>query len=226
MSMYDGFGDDFCPEYFEEPGEADLVIQKAKDDLYGLLKQEVRETLQNVSEAKNTLKNVQSQVREAKADLERMKFKFKQERERFEKAKDTDIPKEYLSRMVRAVVGDYAPGDTVWTIKRTGSTKTCPMCHGEKRLIAWITEANVTITCPKCNGTGCIYVYDKPEAVERKISEIHLKLCFSKDRANYWNKECIYLDHDDYTTDLKRIYPTKEAAEAAIAKEKANEKAD
>lgn len=220
--MFEEYG-----EYFSQPSEVDLIIDEAKEKLNALLTEEVKQTMEQASEAKRTLEQIQREIRKAEYKLGNLKLEHQREEEKWEKLDQYRMPRQYIKKLVEAVAGDFAPGDTVYAIKSKFTAIPCPLCQGRKKVECTVVDrpGSIMLTCPTCSGLGRkneLSEYVK----ECKVSQVRMKLCFDSDRVCYWDKECVFLDNQDYNTDIKNIFHTKEEAEKALAERMAKEETE
>lgn len=206
-------------EYLTEPGDAELIICEAKARLEGLFTEQVQATLDEAKNAEEKLARLKCEI----AGLENKKTALIDElhaKENLIVETDKQVPQKYVNAFVRDAIGDFAPGDTVWVLQYKQHRVCCPTCNGAKKILASINGTDTYVQCPSCNGYGTI---DEGgwNAVEKKISEIDLTLCFSESYKHLgaWSLNCIRLYGEDISHSKKSLYKTKEEAEAA-AKEK------
>lgn len=204
-------------EYFGEPSAADSVILKAKEDLFGLLKNESRDLLEKVAKANEELDALQSDIVSAKYELQSIKADQIRERKKLDELKNGWLPKELVQRFVHDATGDFAPGDTVYTIKTTVRQKECPLCAGTKNVSASIHGQIFDIKCPECSGYGQKSEYTH-SVDERRVAEVRLKLCFEERRINRWSSDVVYLAGNDFCSDPKDLYSSREEAEEEARK--------
>lgn len=217
------FEDDYN-EVFTEPSKADEIISKAVDDLSAFLtdtaKAAISEALdaeRKQKEASDELKKTEREIEYAKNKLLDIEGRIEYALKREDETEIRDIPRKYLSRMVREAIGSYAPGDKVWGFNPVTNRIKCPLCHGEKKVDATINGNVTRIKCPDCNGYG-FNLKTQYHVKETKIKEIRLTLCFNEERAMYWNHENIYLYGFEQSIPLDSIFATREEAEKALEK--------
>lgn len=220
MNPYDDFDfDDICvgPEdIFESLSEAEQVVERAKHELYDLLKADIKNTLQEAVAAKKELTKLHNEVASTRYEAGKWKKKIEQEKARFEQAKDFEIPKMYLDRIVRNYTGGLAPGDTVYVIEKENQYEICPKCKGAKKVEAILDGETVPVSCPVCDGRGKISVLFPPKVAEKKVTGVYLKLCFENGRVGIWNTDNVFLDKSDWGEDPKKIYRTQQEAQEAL----------
>lgn len=209
----DGIGPD---DIFESLSDAEQVVERAKQELYDLLKEDIKGTLKQAASARKELSELKNEIAHARYESGKWEKKIEEEKSRFDQAKDFDIPKMYLDRIVRNMTGNLAPGDKVYVIKRDGSYKKCPKCKGNKRIDAVIEGETVSVKCPECDGSGSKYIKEPPRIEEKTVTEVYLKLCFKGNRVCVWREDTVFLDNSEWNTEIKDIYQTPEAAEAAL----------
>lgn len=217
--MFEEYG-----EYFSEPSEVDLIIDEAKEKLNALLTEEVKQTMEQAKAAKKSLEKIQGEIREAKISLGNLVAEHKRQEQKWENLDQYRMPRQYIKKLVEAVAGDFAPGDTVYAIRTRYGKKDCPMCHGEKTLEGTVTDRPglITFSCPTCKGLG--YLEDRRLYVEEtKVTSVDVKLRFRDDRVSYWSNDCLYLGNREYSTRPEDIFHTKEEAEKALAERMARE---
>ena len=208
-------------EYFSAPSEADAIIDEAQEKLNNLLTEEVKQTMKKAKEAECNLEKLQKEIREAEYRLGNLKLEHQREEKKWETIDQYRMPRQYIKKLVEAVAGDFAPGDTVYALAVDFQNEECPLCHGSKEVECKIADSQevISIDCPTCKGRG--FMRKRIDCVkERKVSSIYMKLCFDEGSVRYWSKDCVYLDNRDYSTDIKNIFHTKEEAEKALAERK------
>lgn len=220
MNPFDDFDFDdmeISPEdVFESLSDAEQVVESAKQQLYDILKDDIKSTLKEADSARKELSSMKNELAHARYEAGKWDKKIEEEKARFEKARDFDIPKMYLDRIVRNLTGNFAPGDTVYVIEKKSCYETCPKCKGAKKVDAIIDGETVSVSCPVCDGRGRVDVYFPPSVVEKKVTGVYLRLCFEKDRVCPWNTDNVFLNETDYGVDPKKIYRTSEDARAAL----------
>lgn len=221
MNPFDDFDFDdmdmIGPEdIFESLSEAEQIMERAKQGLYDLLKEDIKSTMKEAASSRKELSSLRNEIAHAKYECGKWEKKLEEEKTRFEQAKDFDIPKMYLDRIVRNMTGNFAPGDKVYVLERKGAYEKCPKCKGKRRIDAIIDGETVSIKCPECDGSGSKYIKDPAKVQEKTVTGIYLRLCFGKERVNIWNTDCIFLDNSDWSTAKEKIYRTPEEAEAAL----------
>lgn len=214
---FDDDMDGICPEdIFESLSDAEQVVERAKQGLYDLLKEDIKSTLKEAAAARKELSDLTNKIAHAKYEVKIWEKKIEDEKEKFERAKDFDIPKMYMDRIVRNLTGGFAPGDKAYVIETEGAYKKCQKCNGNRRIDAVIDGETYSVKCPECDGSGSIYAKNPPHVKEKTVTGVYLTLCFAKDRVGLWSRDNIYLDNSEWSTEPKDIYTTREAAEAAL----------
>ena len=208
--MFEDYEDIFC-----QPSEAEEVIDEALGKLRELFTDNVKNTIEEAKNATEQLVGLTQRLRETEWKLKESEAKLGAAEKKFEEAELRDMPRKYIHRFVEEATGGYAPGDTVWVINKRGERRTCETCGGAKKVDAVINGKVHSCDCPTCRGYGAVTVYS--DVVEQKtVQEVRLMLCFEESRANYWSTDSVFLDHCDYSTKPDRIFPTEEAARAAL----------
>lgn len=202
-------------EYYTEPSEAELIIEEAKEKLLNLLTDEVKETMDKVAKAKKQLEKLNGDIQDKGWKLKHLTEKIADMETRLELAETKEMPKKYIAKFVKDATGDFAPGDKVWYLQYKPLRTDCPDCHGKKKVTANVLGKETEVTCPTCDGYGYIRK-DDYEIVEKRVSEVKLKLCFYEDRVNYWSRECVYLNGHESYTKPEHIFKTKEEAEEKL----------
>lgn len=203
-------------DVFESLSEAEQVVDMAKQQLFDLLKEDIKSALQEAASARKELSSLKNELAHVRYEARKWEKKIAEEKARFERAKDFDIPKMYIDRIVRNLTGNFGPGDTVYVIEKENHYDTCPKCKGAKKVEAIIDGEAFSVSCPACSGCGRIATYDPPSVVGKKVNEVRLRLCFKKDRVCPWNTENVFLDGWEWSVDPKKIYRTPEEAWAAL----------
>ena len=128
------------------------------------------------------------------------------------KADKYDMPRKYIDAFVRDITGYYAPGDKVFVLESKVNRIECNKCSGKKNVKAIIKGEESMIECPKCKGyVSVAEYYDIIE--EKEITNVHLKLCFEKNRVAIWTSDSVYLKGKEYATKPEKIFKTYEDAE-------------
>lgn len=202
-------------EMFSDVEGANAIIEQARADLHALLTDEVKDIIHEAANAKEELDKLQTELRSVKWLIRQKQIELAKMKEECEQAETRDIPRKYIDKFVRDATGYFAPGDTVWHLTSMYKRIHCDLCNGKKDVLANIGTELIKIRCPACSGYGEKTITEKV-VEQRKVANVHLELCFSSDRVNYWNTKCVYLDRDEYNTDVKSIFRTEEEALAAL----------
>lgn len=210
MTMFEDYEDIFCA-----PSEAEEIIDKALGDLKALFVDNVKNTIEEAKSATEQLEVLTQQLRKTQWRLKEAEQKLAATEKKFEESELRDMPRKYINRFVEEVSGGYKPGDTVWVIEREVERISCKTCDGLKEVTALINGVESRITCPTCKGYGADSKYT--DVIEhREVREVRVKLCFDKYRANYWSTDSVFLAGQDWSTSPEKIYPTEDAARAAL----------
>ncbi len=213
----DPFDDD---ELFDQPSEADAIIQKAQADLEAVFRQAIKDTIEKGKQAHSTLEDLQDEIAGAESELRRIKGELAAAKEKMEHIDKREMPKRYIDAFVRETTGFYAPGDLVWIVSSRCKKRTCPLCMGAKKVRVVGESVEDLIKCPRCNGSGSLTA-NEYFAKQEEIGTVRLTLCFDKNRVREWSSECVYLKGHEYHVDIKWIYKTEQEAQAqADAKNK------
>jgi len=202
-------------EYYYEPSAADAIICEAKEQLLSLLTEEAKSTLSSAVKAKEELRKLDNEICYAKQRLNDIVWQQKREEEKLANMKNHSLPREFVKRIVTNLTGDYAPGDTVFIIASHTQYDKCPMCNGAQKVSAIIGEDRYDVQCPRCNGYGQVHT-DSHQVVEKKVSEVRVKLCFEADRVNRWSTDSVFLNGCDFSISPENLYRTTEDAEKAM----------
>ena len=206
--------------YYEEPSIADEIIDRAVNEIRDYIVDTAKSALSEYKKAESEKDAIQDEIHKAQYELYRTREDIERAKNELIKEK-RDMPSKYIREFVREATGNLAPGDKVYVLK--GQYETCAFCKGTGTVFASISGLgeNVKVNCPKCNGSMGRY-RARATVEEDEVKEVRLKLCFEKNRANYWSTDCVYLCRNgqaDYATPAKNIFLTREEAEAALAKE-------
>lgn len=219
MDWEDIFEDDWdaAPEdLFEAVGKAEEAVREAEGKLRELLKDRVKNVLKEAAGAEKALAGIRAEIAAEKRERKRWESEAAREKEEFEKLKDFDIPKRYISRIVKNMTGNLAPGDTVYKIEYDTGYRKCRKCGGKKKIRVIIDGEEARVKCPECDGSGAVFYRENPHIEEKTVSDVCLSLCFGKDRVCPWNYKNIFLEGKETSTPMKELYLTREAAESAL----------
>ena len=226
MNPFDDFGfeeelEDFdLEDMFDDMGAAEKVVAQAQQQLSELLKDGIKKTIADAAQARKELADLARQITKARCELLKWQREAAKAQEEFEKARDFDIPKKYIDRIVHNLTGDFAPGDKAYVVKRDRERRTCPMCNGEKKVHATIAGEVISVQCPNCDGKGVVYQELPPVIEEKTVTEVRLTLCFKKDRVSLWNTENLYLSGSEWSVSPRNVYHSPEEARAAMEAKK------
>lgn len=202
-------------KYLSEPSEVDKIIEEMKDELHELITDEAKEMMETYRKAENELSDLNGQITRKKRDIKNLQEELKELEEKQIKTDKYDMPRKYIDAFVRDITGYFAPGDKVFIIDNKSKRIQCDKCKGEKKVKAIIEGEEITIECPKCRGYGSVLEYS--EAIEEKtIDDVHLKLCFKKDRVRVWTSDSVYVRGQEYAIKPNEIYKTYEEAEKSL----------
>ena len=207
----DFYGEDDY-ELFDDLSEVDEIIGNAMADITSRFKQNVKDAIAEAKECEsklNTYKNelawLEHQINDKKEEVESLKRKA-------DEAEYTEIPRKYLARMVKSAINSYAPGDKVWTYNAEFIRNDCDACNATGKVRVNLCGKETDVQCPKCKGRKFIDHHNY-SPVQKTVSSVNLKLCFYKDRVNYWSLDNIYLNGSDYSTSPNCIFETQEEAQ-------------
>lgn len=202
-------------EYLSEPSEVDKIIEEMKDKLHGLITDEAKDMMEDYRNAKEEICVLNREVSRKKIEINTLQQKINELETQYEQIDKYKMPKKYIDSFVRDVTGYFAPGDKVFIIDNKSKRIQCDKCKGEKKVKAIIEGEENTIECPKCRGYGAVSEYSK--AIEEKtIDDVHLTLCFKKDRVGVWTSDSVYVRGQEYAVNPNKIYKTYEEAEKSL----------
>lgn len=202
-------------DYLIEPSEADKIIEEMKDKLHGLITDEAKDMMEDYRNAKEEICVLNREVSRKKIEINTLQQKINELETQYEQTDKYKMPKKYIDSFVRDVTGYFAPGDKVFIIDNKSKRIQCDKCKGEKKVKAIIGGEENTIECPKCRGYGS--VSEDSKAIEEKtIEDVHLKLCFKKDRVGVWTSDSVYVRGQEYAVNPNKIYKTYEEAEKSL----------
>jgi len=208
-------------DYLYEPSKANELMEEMKDKLHELITDEAKEIMEAYRAAEGEISELNKQIGRKKVMIRNLQEELKELEERHIKADKYDMPRKYIDTFVRDITGSFAPGDKVFVLDNRARRVSCDKCNGEKKVVAIIEGEESTIECPKCKGYGTVSEgYDIVE--EKQIENVHLKLCFQKDRVGVWTSDSVYVRGQEYAVKPERIFRSKEDAEKAM-KERVSE---
>lgn len=198
---------------FEDSSEADEIILNAIEKLQTLMTDKAKELVIDYTKASSNLDQLRREIHYAKAEKKRVQEELERAKVGLSNYKNNDFPRELVQKMAKAVCGDFAPGDEVWIINGNYNSMPCSFCHelGEVS-VTFPDGSSDSIRCPKCSGYKKIS-WLQHRAEKTTIAEIHMKLCFSSDRVNYWDKDTIRVSGLETRVPLDRIFKTEEEAQ-------------
>lgn len=198
---------------FEDSSEADEIILNAIEKLQTLMTDKAKELVIDYTKASSNLDQLRREIHYAKAEKKRVQEELERAKVGLSNYKNNDFPRELVQKMAKAVCGDFAPGDEVWIINGNYNSMPCSFCHelGEVS-VTFPDGSSDSIRCPKCSGYKKIS-WLQHRAEKTTIAGIHMKLCFSSDRVNYWDKDTIRVSGLETRVPLDRIFKTEEEAQ-------------
>lgn len=198
---------------FEDSSEADEIILNAIEKLQTLMTDKAKELVIDYTKASSNLDQLRREIHYAKAEKKRVQEELERAKVGLSNYKNNDFPRELVQKMAKAVCGDFAPGDEVWIINGNYNSMPCSFCHelGEVS-VTFPDGSSDSIRCPKCSGYKKIS-WLQHRAEKTTIAEIHMKLCFSSGRVNYWDKDTIRVSGLETRVPLDRIFKTEEEAQ-------------
>ncbi len=202
-------------DYFGYMPEADAIIEEAKKKLYDLLSEEVKQNIDRVIAESKRYDELRNKCRSEEARLARIENNILEAEKRFEQSELYDMPNKYAKRFVKNAIGDFTIGDEVYTFGFERKEELCPMCKGNGTVEVICGEEKSEIKCPNCDNRKRITI-DRRIIKKAKVSDVYLMLCFHKDRTSYWNTDNIYLDNNNFSTNIEYIFATYEEAEKAL----------
>jgi hypothetical protein len=204
-----------------EPSAADEIFSEAKEKLYAALTTTVKAEIEALREAVRDSENALEKVLEENADLKKqiesadtLRHKIRQE-----------IIEEYFL--------DIRPWQPVWFVRQTPRYRKCDHCGGTHEVITKYDGVDVKAKCPYCEFNG-IKVRTDYDVYSRGIESVIITLS-ARDRKMAIQVDGLVRDIDaewektvlfDNSSGPSYIYRTREAAEAAIEKLKAEDAAE
>lgn len=208
-------------DYLYESSKADELMEEMKDKLHELITDEAKEIMEAYRAAEGEISELNKQIGRKKVMIRNLQEELKELEGKKIKAEKYDMPRKYIDAFVRDITGCFAPGDKVFVLQSKAKITTCNKCNGEKKVVAIIEGEESTIECPKCKGYGKVSEwYDIVE--EKQIENVHLKLCFQKDRVGVWTSDSVYVRGQEYAVKPEYIFKSREDAEKAM-KERVSE---
>lgn len=210
-----------------EPTKADEIYTKAINEFKDLLSEDVKAIAQKARDAEKELEILQGRISEKKSALEYATKELKAKQDSITKYDMYRLPRALVARMVAETTGDFAPGDEVWHIKEDWSYPKCPLCGGEKKLVAKLGNGeDAVVRCPECDGSGTIRQV-KRSIEKTTVSGVYMKLCFGENRCSRWTSDAVFIrGRDNAAIDPKKLYREEEEAETALAQLEREEKGD
>ena len=158
------------------------------------------------------------------AEIEKLKTETDDLKAYYQRLNKTELPKEFIQNMVKAISGDYAPGDKAWVIKESVSQEKCPNCYGNGKInIKYCDTGKLDeIECPRCKGKGLV-VLTKRSCDEVRVRKVNVKLNFDSRGVRYWSTDTIEIQGMEYPVSADRVYTTMEDAKKALKKMDATE---
>ncbi|MBR3020430.1 MAG: hypothetical protein IKH57_25760 [Clostridia bacterium] len=219
IDMEELFGSDFYEdedgEYVCDQSQAESIIQQAADDLQAVLSEKAKSIIQQAKEARSELEKIKQEIAWNECRVHETELELREAQQKAENFEKHEMPAKYIQAFVRDATGFYAPGDKVFYAKTVYERKECPICHGKKKINASYEGKMLSVSCPQCSEYGSIGI-EHHEVKETEVSNVYLKLCFDKYRANYWNTESVFILGSEYSVNPERLFKTREEAEAFI----------
>lgn len=199
-------------DMYNEPSELDIIVNEALDKIQENVKEVMRLKLEKLAKLDEDIDEKSKELSTLKYKLSMAQMELSKVAKKTEELED-EIPARYVDRFIHNAIGNFAPGDKVWVVKKKYDSIKCDMCDGIGK-VRIVNSNNAEIACPRCSGRGTTnksyYVVE-----EDKVNDIYLKLCFDRERrACLWNTENIYLESSrEYSTSIKCIFDNEQAAQ-------------
>ncbi|MEH7392588.1 hypothetical protein [Bacillus sp. JJ1474] len=195
-------------DYFEvdENFEFNIGINKLLDQE---VEKRLAERVKNYQEAIDRDERSQKTISDLRNDMHKLQLNLGVAEKTFKK--------EGADETLRELLGGFKLGDEVWFIKKTYVREDCPVCLGDKEVIAEIKGEEVKIKCPECAGYG--YESKTTESVEKgTVIEIkmHIWANGNKIEVKMYIKPTSYRSSDSVERRLGGFFKTKEECEAAL----------
>ena len=195
---------------FDDEKKADEIVHEAIEKLKAEMTDQAKALVLEYAMAKAQKDRLESDIKKLKEEVADLKAHY-------QRLNQFDLPKEYVQNMVKAITGDYAPGDKVWVIKGEKVQEICPNCSGAGEIDIRYCDNGKTdrIKCPKCNGRGK-KTFVKRHCEETRVLNVNVKLDFYSDNVRYWTTDTLVIRGIEYPVSIDKVYPTVEAAQKAI----------
>lgn len=176
--------------------------------------------IDEIYQARRDFEKMKKKIAAKKLQLKQLKVKVSMAEKEFENDRDYNIPKKHINRIVHNLTGDFAPGDKAYVIETRTNRIKCKFCNEDGKVVAKIGNETYSIVCPICNGFKFLDVKDTPVIEEKTVSSVRVKLCFDKYGVHIWNTDTIFLDNSDFSTNIQKIFHSRQEAEEAISRMK------
>lgn len=195
-------------EYFEvdENFEFNTGINKLLDQE---VEKRLSERVKDYEKAIERDEKSQKTISDLKNEIYKLNMELSSAERKFKKAGYDDA--------LRELLGGFKIGDNVWFIKNTYSHENCPLCLGDKKVIAEIKVEELEITCPKCNGYG--HMSKTTQSIEKGIIkeiEIHTWANGKKFEERMYIEPISYRASDSVEKRIGSFFKTKEDCEISL----------
>lgn len=198
---------------FEDSSEADEIIRDAVEKLQALMTDRAKELVTDYTKASSNLDQIRREIYYANAEKKHVQEELERAKACLSNYKNNDFPRELVQKMAKAVCGDFAPGDEAWIVESKYQSVPCSFCNGLGKVNATFPDGSSDIAdCPKCRGCKKISLHQY-RAAKKTIAEIRVKLCFSSDRVDYWDKDTIRASGSETRVPVENVFKTEEEAQ-------------
>lgn len=216
--------------YFEDYGwyepeaesQVDQIVSSAIEQLEDLVSDSTKAAMKEYQDLEARKIKLQREVDELEYKKHKSEEELKNQIALYKRIDEHDLPKDFVNKIVGALIGNFKIGDDAWTIESKYKSSECPLCHGKGVVSAKINGSiDCDIQCPKCNGyktVSNLFYY----AQKRKIVRFDIRLNFNNLNQMWVADEDHIVFYDGYYRRCKNgLYKTEQDAIDAAAKKNA-----
>ncbi len=217
-----GYFEDYSWCEPEAESQADQIVSSAIEQLKNLVSDSTKVTMKEYQDLEARKLKLQHEINELEYKKHKSEEELKDQIALYKRMDEHDLPKDFVNKIVGALIGDFKIGDDAWTIEAKYKSSECPLCHGKGVVSARINESiDCDIQCPKCNGYKTVSNLSY-YAQKRKIVRFDIRLNFNNLNQMWVADEDHIVFYDGYYHRCKGgLYKTEQDAIDAAAKKNA-----
>ena len=126
-----GYFEDYSWCEPEAESQADQIVSSAIEQLEDLVSDSTKAAMKEYQDLEARKIKLQDEVNELECKKHKSEEELKNQIALYKRIDEHDLPKDFVNKIVGALIGNFKIGDDAWTIESKYKSSECPLCHGK-----------------------------------------------------------------------------------------------